>query len=131
MKKMKEEEEDENGVGEGEEKKEKGLLRKQHRQPLKVPKLATTVHAMLVEARITSSKDDITGGSMETERNKVVSFKGDIYSFNLENLLGALAKVLVYDFIVVATHSSSPSSLLAKQIPFTESMAHLSTWLYF
>ncbi|KDP36544.1 hypothetical protein JCGZ_08311 [Jatropha curcas] len=86
---------------------------------------------MLVEARTASSKDDITGGSMETERNKLVSFKGGIYSFNLENLLGTSAKVLVYDFMVVAAHSSSPSSLLADQIPFTESMAHLLAWLYF
>jgi hypothetical protein len=47
-----------------------------------------------VEAGTSSSKDDITGGSAEAERNKLVFFEGGIYSFDLEDLLRASAEVL-------------------------------------
>ena len=46
------------------------------------------------EAGTSSSKDDITGGSMEGERNKLVFFEGGVYSFDLEDLLRASAEVL-------------------------------------
>ena len=40
------------------------------------------------------SKEDITNGLAEVERNKLVFFKGGIYCFNLEDLLKALVEVL-------------------------------------
>nr|GMC65258.1 probable inactive receptor kinase At2g26730 [Ipomoea batatas] len=46
------------------------------------------------EAGTSSSKDDVTGGSMEGERNKLVFFDGGGYSFDLEDLLRASAEVL-------------------------------------
>ncbi|CAI0393354.1 unnamed protein product [Linum tenue] len=39
-------------------------------------------------------KDDITGGSADVERNKLVFFDGGVYSFDLEDLLRASAEVL-------------------------------------
>lgn len=46
------------------------------------------------EAGTSSSKDDLTGGSGEGERNKLVFFDGGGYSFDLEDLLRASAEVL-------------------------------------
>jgi hypothetical protein len=40
------------------------------------------------------SKEDITGGSTEVGRNKLVFFEGAIYTFDLEDLLRASTKVL-------------------------------------
>jgi hypothetical protein len=37
------------------------------------------------------SKEDITGVSTEAKRNKLVFFKGAVYTFDLEDLLRALA----------------------------------------
>lgn len=48
----------------------------------------------VAEAGTSSSKDDITGGSTEAERNKLVFFDGGVYSFDLEDLLRASAEVL-------------------------------------
>ncbi|CAI0629060.1 unnamed protein product [Linum tenue] len=45
-------------------------------------------------AGTSSSKDDITGGSADAERNKLVFFDGGVYSFDLEDLLRASAEVL-------------------------------------
>ncbi|CAI0393356.1 unnamed protein product, partial [Linum tenue] len=45
-------------------------------------------------AGTSSSKDDITGGSADVERNKLVFFDGGVYSFDLEDLLRASAEVL-------------------------------------
>lgn len=71
------------------------LRRKQRRQPPKPPKPAGVEgRAIPVEAGTSSSKDDITGGSTEAERNKLVFFEGGIYSFDLEDLLRASAEVL-------------------------------------
>ncbi|KAI8024534.1 putative inactive receptor kinase [Camellia lanceoleosa] len=55
---------------------------------------ATARSAAVAEAGTSSSKDDITGGSGEGERNKLVFFQGGIYSFDLEDLLRASAEVL-------------------------------------
>ncbi|KAF2310715.1 hypothetical protein GH714_016534 [Hevea brasiliensis] len=70
------------------------LRRKQRRQPAKTPKPTAAPRAVPVEAGTSSSKDDITGGSAEAERNKLVFFEGGIYSFDLEDLLRASAEVL-------------------------------------
>lgn len=70
------------------------LRRKQRRQPPKVPKPTAAARAVPVEAGTSSSKEDITGGSTEAERNKLVFFEGGIYSFDLEDLLRASAEVL-------------------------------------
>ncbi|OAY31620.1 probable inactive receptor kinase At2g26730 [Manihot esculenta] len=70
------------------------LRRKQRRQPAKTPKPTAAARAVPVEAGTSSSKDDITGGSTEAERNKLVFFEGGIYSFDLEDLLRASAEVL-------------------------------------
>ncbi|KAK9269303.1 hypothetical protein L1049_001074 [Liquidambar formosana] len=73
------------------------LRRRRQRQPTKPPKptaLPRTVSAAAAEAGTSSSKDDITGGSSEAERNKLVFFEGGIYSFDLEDLLRASAEVL-------------------------------------
>lgn len=72
-------------------------LKKQRRkEPGKTPKPAAagTTRALATEAGTSSSKDDITGGSAEAERNKLVFFEGGIYSFDLEDLLRASAEVL-------------------------------------
>ncbi|XP_011009200.1 PREDICTED: probable inactive receptor kinase At2g26730 [Populus euphratica] len=70
------------------------LRRKQRSRPAKPPKPTETARAVAVEAGTSSSKDDITGGSAEAERNKLVFFEGGIYSFDLEDLLRASAEVL-------------------------------------
>ncbi|CAK7334836.1 unnamed protein product [Dovyalis caffra] len=70
------------------------IRRKQRRQPSKTPKPTAAARAVTVEAGTSSSKDDITGGSAEAERNKLVFFEGGIYSFDLEDLLRASAEVL-------------------------------------
>ncbi|XP_028753875.1 probable inactive receptor kinase At2g26730 [Neltuma alba] len=70
-------------------------LRKRRRsQPAKQPKPVAATRAAPAEAGTSSSKDDITGGSVEAERNKLVFFEGGIYSFDLEDLLRASAEVL-------------------------------------
>ncbi|KAI4334783.1 hypothetical protein L6164_013493 [Bauhinia variegata] len=63
-------------------------------QPAKPPKQVATARAAPTEAGTSSSKDDITGGSVEAERNKLVFFEGGIYNFNLEDLLRASAEIL-------------------------------------
>ncbi|KAG5225591.1 leucine-rich repeat transmembrane protein [Salix suchowensis] len=70
------------------------LRRKQRSRPAKAPKPTATARAVAVEAGTSSSKDDITGGSAEAEKNKLVFFEGGIYSFDLEDLLRASAEVL-------------------------------------
>lgn len=70
------------------------LRRKQRSRPAKTPKPTPTARSVAVEAGTSSSKDDITGGSAEAERNKLVFFEGGIYSFDLEDLLRASAEVL-------------------------------------
>ncbi|KAJ0091544.1 hypothetical protein Patl1_13166 [Pistacia atlantica] len=72
------------------------LKKRRREQPGKTPKpsAAATSRAMATEAGTSSSKDDITGGSAEAERNKLVFFEGGIYSFDLEDLLRASAEVL-------------------------------------
>ncbi|KAF8393296.1 hypothetical protein HHK36_021537 [Tetracentron sinense] len=68
-------------------------LRKRHRrQPANPPKPAD--RSVVAETGTSSSKDDITGGSVELERNKLVFFNGGVYSFDLEDLLRASAEVL-------------------------------------
>ncbi|RDX73619.1 putative inactive receptor kinase, partial [Mucuna pruriens] len=70
-------------------------LRRRRRQPAKPPKpVAAVARAAPAEAGTSSSKEDITGGSAEAERNKLVFFEGGIYSFDLEDLLRASAEVL-------------------------------------
>ncbi|KAG6599422.1 putative inactive receptor kinase, partial [Cucurbita argyrosperma subsp. sororia] len=76
------------------------LRRRSNRQPAKSQKPPSTVGTTartipIAEAGTSSSKDDITGGSIEaTERNKLVFFEGGIYNFDLEDLLRASAEVL-------------------------------------
>lgn len=70
------------------------VRKRQRQQPAKPPKPVATSRAMATEAGTSSSKDDITGGSMEPDRNKLVFFEGGIYSFDLEDLLRASAEVL-------------------------------------
>ncbi|KAF2317951.1 hypothetical protein GH714_041275 [Hevea brasiliensis] len=70
------------------------LRRKQRRQPSKAPKPTAAGRAVPVEVGTSSSKDDITGGSAEAERNKLVFLEGGVYSFDLEDLLRASAEVL-------------------------------------
>lgn len=55
---------------------------------------ATAVTGAAGEAGTSSSKDDLTGGSGEGERNRLVFFDGGGYSFDLEDLLRASAEVL-------------------------------------
>lgn len=72
-------------------------LKKRHRrrQTAKPPKPpSTTARTVAAEAGTSSSKEDITGGSIEAERNKLVFFEGGVYSFDLEDLLRASAEVL-------------------------------------
>jgi Leucine-rich repeat (LRR) protein len=74
------------------------LRKRRRRTPAKPPKPVVTAAARSVpgEGGTSSSKDDITGGSAEAERerNKLVFFDGGIYSFDLEDLLRASAEVL-------------------------------------
>ncbi|KAJ8750412.1 hypothetical protein K2173_015551 [Erythroxylum novogranatense] len=70
------------------------LRRKRRRQPAKPPKPPVGTRSAQAEAGTSSSKDDITGGSAEAERNKLVFFEGGVYSFDLEDLLRASAEVL-------------------------------------
>ncbi|KAE9602259.1 hypothetical protein Lal_00049897 [Lupinus albus] len=72
------------------------LWKRKRRQPSKSPKPVTTAtrNVPTAEAGTSSSKDDITGGSMESERNKLVFLEGGIYNFDLEDLLRASAEVL-------------------------------------
>lgn len=70
------------------------LRKRQRRQTPKVAKPPATVRSATAEAGTSSSKDDITGGSAEVERNKLVFFEGGGYSFDLEDLLRASAEVL-------------------------------------
>jgi hypothetical protein len=71
------------------------LRKRRRRQPSKVPKpVATTTRSLSAEAGTSSSKEDITGGSIEAERNKLVFFEGAVYTFDLEDLLRASAEVL-------------------------------------
>ncbi|KAK7388756.1 hypothetical protein VNO78_23583 [Psophocarpus tetragonolobus] len=69
-------------------------LRRRRRQPAKPPKPVAATRAVPTEAGTSSSKEDITGGSAEAERNRLVFFEGGIYSFDLEDLLRASAEVL-------------------------------------
>ncbi|KAJ7956620.1 Protein kinase [Quillaja saponaria] len=70
------------------------LRKRQRRQPSKQPKPVVATRPVPAEAGTSSSKDDITGASMEAERNKLVFFDGGVYSFDLEDLLRASAEVL-------------------------------------
>ncbi|KAF3441961.1 hypothetical protein FNV43_RR15877 [Rhamnella rubrinervis] len=70
------------------------IRKRQRQQPAKPPKPVATSRTVATEAGTSSSKDDITGGSMEPDRNKLVFFEGGIYSFDLEDLLRASAEVL-------------------------------------
>ncbi|KAG5027840.1 hypothetical protein AAZX31_05G011300 [Glycine max] len=71
------------------------LRRRRRGQPAKPPKPVVAARAAApAEAGTSSSKEDITGGSAEAERNKLVFFEGGIYSFDLEDLLRASAEVL-------------------------------------
>ncbi|CAI0389773.1 unnamed protein product [Linum tenue] len=72
------------------------LRKKQRQQSPKPPKpVGAAARSIPLEAGGTSSsKDDITGGSAEAERNKLVFFEGGVYSFDLEDLLRASAEVL-------------------------------------
>ncbi|PSS01847.1 Inactive receptor kinase [Actinidia chinensis var. chinensis] len=73
------------------------LRRHQRGQPAKSPKPPATTRSAAAagaDPGTSSSKDDVTGGSVEGERNKLVFFGGGIYSFDLEDLLRASAEVL-------------------------------------
>ncbi|KAI6681768.1 hypothetical protein NL676_035649 [Syzygium grande] len=73
------------------------LRRRGGRQTPKPPKHAGAAgppRSTAAEAGTSSSKDDITGGSVEAERNKLVFLEGGVYSFDLEDLLRASAEVL-------------------------------------
>ncbi|CAM8891583.1 unnamed protein product [Rhodiola kirilowii] len=70
------------------------LRRRRERQPAKAPKPSVATRSAVLEAGTSSSKDDVTGGSMDAERNKLVFFEDGVYSFDLEDLLRASAEVL-------------------------------------
>lgn len=73
------------------------LRRRRRQQSPKPPKhagVAVPARPVSAEAGTSSSKDDITGGSVEAERNKLVFLEGGVYSFDLEDLLRASAEVL-------------------------------------
>ncbi|KZV27453.1 putative inactive receptor kinase [Dorcoceras hygrometricum] len=74
------------------------LLRKRRsRETTKAPKpyAATRAAGPVLDIGTSSSKDDITGGSTDgAERNKLVFFNSNGYSFDLEDLLRASAEVL-------------------------------------
>ena len=62
---------------------------------MKSPKSVVAARvATPAEAGTLSSKEDITGGLVEAERNKLMFFEGGIYSFVLEDLLRASMEVL-------------------------------------
>ncbi|CAH9089442.1 unnamed protein product [Cuscuta epithymum] len=67
-------------------------LRKKKREP--TTQKAVAVAAVAGEAGTSSSKDEVTGGSAEGERNKLVFLNGGGYRFDLEDLLRASAEVL-------------------------------------
>lgn len=46
---------------------------------MKLSKVVVKEHNVLAEAGTSLSKGDIIGGSVEVERNKLVSFEGGIY----------------------------------------------------
>ncbi|EXB53880.1 hypothetical protein L484_001967 [Morus notabilis] len=64
--------------------------RRERLQSAKASKPVATSRAVVgasaAEARTSSLKDNITGEPMETERNRLVLFKGGIYSFNFLDL---------------------------------------------
>ncbi|XP_022144933.1 probable inactive receptor kinase At2g26730, partial [Momordica charantia] len=70
------------------------LRKRERRQPAKPPNPVVAARSVPVEAGTSSSKDDITGGSVEAEKNRLVFFDGGVYSFDLEDLLRASAEVL-------------------------------------
>lgn len=70
------------------------LRKRERRQPAKPPSTVVTARSVPAEAGTSSSKDDITGGSVEAEKNRLVFFEGGVYSFDLEDLLRASAEVL-------------------------------------
>ncbi|KAI5320505.1 hypothetical protein L3X38_040213 [Prunus dulcis] len=71
------------------------IRKRRRQQQAKPPKPPVATRSVAVaEAGTSSSKDDITGGSTEAERNKLVFFDGGVYSFDLEDLLRASAEVL-------------------------------------
>ncbi|KAK6945015.1 Leucine-rich repeat [Dillenia turbinata] len=71
------------------------FCKRRRRQPQKEAKPAAPARsAAVAEPGTSSSKDDITGGSTEAERNKLVFFNNGVYSFDLEDLLRASAEVL-------------------------------------
>ncbi|KAK4479171.1 hypothetical protein RD792_014682 [Penstemon davidsonii] len=71
------------------------LIRKRRSKTSKAQKPPGIITARTVaEAGTSSSKDDITGGSVEGDRHKLVFFEGGRYSFDLEDLLRASAEVL-------------------------------------
>lgn len=73
------------------------IRRRLRQQAPKTPKIvgaAGAPRSVSAEAGTSSSKDDITGGSVEAERNKLVFLEGGVYSFDLEDLLRASAEVL-------------------------------------
>ncbi|KAF5749672.1 hypothetical protein HS088_TW04G01645 [Tripterygium wilfordii] len=70
------------------------LRRRRRQQSPKQPKPTVAIRSVAAEAGTSSSKDEITGGSTEAERNKLVFFEGGVYSFDLEDLLRASAEVL-------------------------------------
>lgn len=73
------------------------LRKKRSRETAKAPKpyAASRAAGPVLDIGTSSSKDDITGGSTDgAERNKLVFFNGNGYSFDLEDLLRASAEVL-------------------------------------
>ncbi|XP_059635005.1 probable inactive receptor kinase At2g26730 [Cornus florida] len=73
------------------------LRRRRQRQtakPQKPPETTARTTVAVAEAGTSSSKEDVTGGSAEAERNKLVFLDSGIYSFDLEDLLRASAEVL-------------------------------------
>lgn len=71
------------------------LRRRTRGQAAKAPKSeARAVAGAVTEAGTSSSKDDMSGGAGEGEKNKLVFFEGGVYSFDLEDLLRASAEVL-------------------------------------
>ena len=72
------------------------LRKRRRRTPAKPPKPVVAARSAPAEAGMSSSKDDITGGSAEAERerNKLVFFDDGIYGYDFEDLLRASAEVL-------------------------------------
>ncbi|XP_024959059.1 probable inactive receptor kinase At2g26730 [Cynara cardunculus var. scolymus] len=73
------------------------LRRKRKQQRKQSPKPAPPSAAAsrgIAEAGTSSSKDELTGASIDGERNKLVFFGSGIYTFDLEDLLRASAEVL-------------------------------------